>query len=134
MPPKSFQLLNGYSNKFWGWGGEDDQMYWRIKKMLKWPIIEPKKSECLFDMLEHSVHGETHNPVNPRAVKEIKEYKRYKLEGLNTLKYEIKFESDCKIFSHYMVDLLAPGVPFAKNHPYTRLVKMLDVRKGSNLK
>ena len=26
-----FKLLNGYSNQFWGWGGEDDDMYKRIK-------------------------------------------------------------------------------------------------------
>ena len=23
--------LNGYSNEFWGWGGEDDDMYRRIR-------------------------------------------------------------------------------------------------------
>ena len=26
-----FELLNGFSNQFWGWGGEDDDMYERIK-------------------------------------------------------------------------------------------------------
>ena len=25
-----FELVNGYSNQFWGWGGEDDDMYNRI--------------------------------------------------------------------------------------------------------
>ena len=25
-----FKLVNGFSNQFWGWGGEDDDMYQRI--------------------------------------------------------------------------------------------------------
>lgn len=24
-----FELINGFSNKFWGWGGEDDDLYKR---------------------------------------------------------------------------------------------------------
>ena len=24
-----FKLINGFSNKFWGWGGEDDDLYKR---------------------------------------------------------------------------------------------------------
>jgi hypothetical protein len=27
---RDFQRINGYSNSFWGWGGEDDQLYQRI--------------------------------------------------------------------------------------------------------
>jgi len=25
-----FELINGFSNKFWGWGGEDDDLYNRL--------------------------------------------------------------------------------------------------------
>ena len=31
MSTKDFKKVNGYSNKFWGWGGEDDDMRQRIK-------------------------------------------------------------------------------------------------------
>lgn len=31
MSRAHFQLVNGFSNMFWGWGGEDDDMASRVK-------------------------------------------------------------------------------------------------------
>lgn len=115
MPPSIFQQANGFSNNFWGWGGEDDQMYWILRKMLKLPIAEPNKKTCLFDMLSHQVHGEQLNQPNPHAVREIKNFKNYEKQGLNTLKYEVQKMSSCGLFSHYLVDLFAPQTKNQKN-------------------
>ena len=30
MSVKHFKLVNGFSNQFWGWGGEDDDMFNRV--------------------------------------------------------------------------------------------------------
>ena len=30
LTPQHFTLVNGFSNLFWGWGGEDDDMWYRI--------------------------------------------------------------------------------------------------------
>ena len=30
--PNAFRLINGFSNKFWGWGGEDDDLFRRVKR------------------------------------------------------------------------------------------------------
>ena len=30
LDPTLFVLLNGFSNQFWGWGGEDDEMRNRV--------------------------------------------------------------------------------------------------------
>ena len=42
MSAEHFQLVNGYSNMFWGWGGEDDDLSMRIKMkglhVLRYPL------------------------------------------------------------------------------------------------
>ena len=34
-----YRRINGYPNNFWGWGGEDDEMYNRVKKQGMTPIF-----------------------------------------------------------------------------------------------
>ena len=29
FPKEDFELINGYSNQYWGWGFEDDDLFWR---------------------------------------------------------------------------------------------------------
>lgn len=33
MTTQDFLKVNGFSNRYWGWGGEDDDMRLRLKKV-----------------------------------------------------------------------------------------------------
>lgn len=52
---QAFQELNGYSNNFWGWGGEDNEMMFHIKDT-KW-ITSFAQVPQQFKSLPHSING-----------------------------------------------------------------------------
>jgi hypothetical protein len=41
FPTDIFEKINGYPNNFWGWGGEDDELYNRTKKFAR--IVKAKE-------------------------------------------------------------------------------------------
>jgi len=55
-----FRLVNGFSNNYWGWGAEDDDMLLRIKKA----NIPYYHRPCIFDALSHAKSKE---PVTYKA-------------------------------------------------------------------
>ena len=76
MSPELFREFNGYDNRFWGWGGEDDEFYNRIRKAARISIIQPPPKSTLFDMLSHGKLSEPDNQPNPKRFRLIKGYKQ----------------------------------------------------------
>jgi hypothetical protein len=90
---ESFTMINGYSNEYWGWGAEDDDVLHRC--MLK--DIDTYRKQCRYRSLNHerSVERElyTKNLIklhdfqnNADALNKIDS------DGLSTLKYSKKSE------------------------------------------
>jgi hypothetical protein len=81
---EDFIKINGYSNEFWGWGGEDNDLLFRVKSK-GFPL--------------HRRLGKYDNLLHERAPKHTPEYKKnvgrittpydYDSEGLNTLEYTL---------------------------------------------
>ena len=90
---EQYEKINGFPNNFWGWGGEDDEMYTRTKKVgLK--RIGPS-SGTIIDMEEMSLDNKLqflrdHSKwkcMNKREV--LGEHEAtWKTNGLSNLKYE----------------------------------------------
>ncbi|XP_055623939.1 beta-1,4-N-acetylgalactosaminyltransferase bre-4 [Toxorhynchites rutilus septentrionalis] len=84
MTVKQFRTVNGFSNSFWGWGGEDDDMSNRLKHVgfhiARYPI-----NIARYTMLSHK--KEKANPK--RYEKLVTGSKRFDSDGLNSLHYNL---------------------------------------------
>lgn len=55
-------LVNGYSNLYWGWGGEDDDMAHRLR-LHELKIVRPPESIGRYHMIKHKHRVESPNNV-----------------------------------------------------------------------
>ncbi|CBY06895.1 unnamed protein product [Oikopleura dioica] len=112
MNTAQFTQLNGYSNLFWGWGGEDDDMFNRIR-FANMKILRPPPTTARFKMIKHD--HESSNKPNPKRFSLLKNsLSRMSEDGLNSLEYTVK--AFHKLPTHTMidVDLGSDGRPKAK--------------------
>lgn len=93
---QQYLKINGNSNLYFGWGGEDDDLYERtINKGFE--IARPYLGVGRYDMLRHAHDaGNEDNCLRRILVKFAKQ--RQDVEGLNTVKYKRKY---VKINSHF---------------------------------
>ncbi|XP_040154275.1 beta-1,4-N-acetylgalactosaminyltransferase bre-4 [Anopheles arabiensis] len=84
MTEKQFRMVNGFSNAFWGWGGEDDDMSNRLKHV-GFHIARYPVNIARYTMLSHK--KEKANPK--RYEKLVNGAKRFDSDGLNSLHYQL---------------------------------------------
>ena len=110
LPEKVMNDVNGYSNQFWGWGGEDDHMAVKlIHKGYEIQQYEPRIENRWF-MLEHQK-----DKSNPRKkdrtknlLKILKGPKTWTRDGLSDLEYLVKKTQKNGLFTRFIVDIYAP--------------------------
>ncbi|XP_060069242.1 putative uncharacterized protein DDB_G0290989 [Ylistrum balloti] len=100
MTKEQFKQVNGFSNKYFGWGGEDDDMFNRIRHN-NMSITRYPGDVSRYKMLSHKKeHG---NPNRFHLLQGSK--KRWQKDGLNSLKYSrVKLELR-KLYTYLLVDI-----------------------------
>nr|CDJ93229.1 Metazoa galactosyltransferase domain containing protein [Haemonchus contortus] len=100
-----FNKTNGFSNRYWGWGGEDDDMYNRVI-YAGYQVDRYNETVARYTMIKHE-HEPKANPINPCRYKLLEHTKDdWKGDGLNSLKYKILNITSKPLFTHILVDLL----------------------------
>ncbi|XP_025602829.2 beta-1,4-N-acetylgalactosaminyltransferase bre-4 isoform X2 [Athalia rosae] len=103
MSREQFRLVNGFSNVYWGWGGEDDDMANRIKAhglhISRYPA-----NIARYKMLTHK--KEKANPKRYEFLKSGK--KRFATDGLTNLKYELVDKQKLPLYTWLLVKLTPP--------------------------
>lgn len=102
---KIYKKINGYSNMYWGWGGEDDDMHGRLKEH-KFDVIRPPINLNRYKMMRHKAQK-----INPNVLNILKNktYYNSKYDGLNSVKYTIIKKTFYTGFTHYLIDIGTMG-------------------------
>jgi len=100
MTVDQFRQVNGFSNMFWGWGGEDDDMSNRLRQK-KLYISRYPANIARYRMLKHNK-----DKANPDRFKYLYSgAKRIDKDGYNSLKYKPVKIVPKRLFTWILVDL-----------------------------
>lgn len=99
--------INGFPNTYWGWGGEDDDIYQRIIYH-GMSISRPDTVTGKYKMIKHN--RDLHNEPNPKNPDKLKHTKwAMDKDGLNSLKYTVKEIVKDALYTLITVDIQAPA-------------------------
>lgn len=99
---EQLKQTNGYSNLYWGWGAEDDDMSMRIIHS-GYKITRPTNKIGRFKMMLHKKRSRAENRFDLLTY-----WTRYKEDGLSSLKnltYKIVDVTLKKYYTHIMIDI-----------------------------
>ncbi|CDQ58923.1 unnamed protein product [Oncorhynchus mykiss] len=104
LSKEQFLEINGFPNNYWGWGGEDDDIFNRQDRM---SISRPDSEVGKCRMIRHE--RDKLNDPNPQRFDRIQRTRlTMNTDGINSLKYEVvKVEKD-PLFTKITVDVGKP--------------------------
>lgn len=101
-----FLKINGFPNTYWGWGGEDDDVYGRVIHR-GMSISRPDLAMGKYKMIKHQ--RDLHNEVNPKNPGKLGQTKwAMEKDGINSLEYTVKEIVKDKLYTFITVDINAP--------------------------
>ncbi|XP_049853657.1 beta-1,4-N-acetylgalactosaminyltransferase bre-4-like [Schistocerca gregaria] len=106
MTREQFQKVNGFSNMFWGWGGEDDDMSNRIR-FHGYHISRYPANIARYKMLTHRKQR-----ANPKRYEFLNTgRRRFRTDGLNSLHYDCERTLLYRSHTQLLVRLPSPTAP-----------------------
>jgi len=99
----AFNRTNGFSNKFWGWGAEDDDFARRLK-MASIPLEIAEHGYYFSIRLNHGKRNKVFYQTNIMRLKDTE--KDWDKDGLNSLAFTLKKSGLYLNYKYYLVDAL----------------------------
>ncbi|XP_051869873.1 beta-1,4-galactosyltransferase 4 isoform X1 [Pristis pectinata] len=103
---EQFTQVNGFSNRYWGWGGEDDDLRIRVQ-LQKMKIVRPPSEIARYTMTFHK--RDKGNEVNNDRMKLLREVSQnWKKDGLNSCSYNVLLQDHKPLYINITVDIGDP--------------------------
>lgn len=104
---EDFEKINGFSNQFWGWGGEDDDLYRRITAK-GFKLTRPGMTVGRYKMLRINHQSAKADPLRFQKLKDSQQ--RMVTDGLNSLKYRVESVIERPLYTKVTVDINPLGL------------------------
>lgn len=106
LTPDQYLKMNGFPNEYWGWGGEDDDIFNRIS-LTGMKISRPDVRIGRYRMIKHD--RDKHNEPNPQRFNKIQNTKMsMKWDGIGSVRYRVLEVSRQPLFTNITVDIGQP--------------------------
>nr|XP_056714352.1 beta-1,4-galactosyltransferase 4 [Euleptes europaea] len=103
---EQFSKVNGFSNNYWGWGGEDDDLRLRVD-MQRWKVIRPSPNVAKYTMIFHT--RDRGNEANGQRMNLLRQVSRvWKTDGLNSCSYKLLSVEYNPLYTNITVDFGMP--------------------------
>ncbi|KAM9247976.1 beta-1,4-galactosyltransferase 4 isoform 2-T3 [Leptosomus discolor] len=97
-----FSKVNGFSNNYWGWGGEDDDLRIRVE-MQKMKVVRPSADVARYTMIFHKRdHGNEENGERMKLLRQVS--RTWKTDGLNSCSYKLLSVEHNPLYINITVD------------------------------
>ncbi|OXB68896.1 hypothetical protein ASZ78_005333 [Callipepla squamata] len=97
-----FSKVNGFSNNYWGWGGEDDDLRIRVE-MQKMRVMRPSADVARYTMIFHNRdHGNEENRERMKLLRQVS--RTWKTDGLNSCSYTLLSVEHNPLYINITVD------------------------------
>lgn len=97
-----FSKVNGFSNNYWGWGGEDDDLRIRVE-MQKMKVVRPPADVARYTMIFHNRdHGNEENRERMKLLRQVS--RTWKTDGLNSCSYKLLSVEHNPLYINITVD------------------------------
>ncbi|XP_035274053.1 beta-1,4-galactosyltransferase 1-like [Anguilla anguilla] len=106
MSKEQYLKINGFPNNYWGWGGEDDDIFNRLSAR-GMSISRPSAEIGKCRMIRHN--RDAKNEANPQRFNRIAHTRQtMDRDGINSLKYEVVNIEKDQLFTKITVDVGRP--------------------------
>lgn len=106
LSKKQFLKINGFPNEYWGWGGEDDDIYNRIT-LNGMKVSRPDVRIGRYRMIKHE--RDKHNEPNPQRFNKIQNTKNtMKRDGISSLTYRLVEVKRFPLYTNISVEIGKP--------------------------